>query len=409
MVFVGIAISVGSLSALFLKSLEWAAHTRNNNIWIISLLPLGGFVVAWMYKKWGQHVAAGNNLLIQEVQQPTKIINVLMAPLVLIGTIITHVFGGSAGREGTAVQMGGSIADQFNYWVKFNAEERRVLISSGVAAGFAGVFGTPFAGAVFAIEIIVIGQLRWKSFLPSLIAGYLSAYVCSLWPIQHTHYEVFQLPSFSVKTIALVALCAVLFGLAAKLFSLGIFGLGKLFNRYIKNKLLLPVVGGAIVATLGWFLGTKYLGLGIDVIVEAFTTQQTFEVFIIKLSLTVITLAAGFKGGEVTPLFFIGATLGSALSVIVPLPVSFIAAVGFVGVFAGATNAPLACVVMGVELFGFQMTPYLIVSCYVAYLCSGKTGIYTAQLVKGSKWFFTNSLHKNTLKDSMKLYFIKRK
>tara|TARA_B110000261_G_scaffold160537_2_gene200338 strand:- start:61 stop:1290 length:1230 start_codon:yes stop_codon:yes gene_type:complete len=391
----------GSASAWFLIFLKWAGKCRNENIWIISLLPLAGFLVALSYKYLGKEVQKGNNQLIEEVQQPKKIIPFIMAPLVLVGTVITHLFGGSAGREGTAVQMGGSIADQLSRYVKFTQWERKVLIMCGISAGFASVFGTPMAGAIFALEIIFIRKIKYDAIIPVLMSAFIANYVCDLWPITHTHYQIASVPSFNFQNVSLVILASVLFGLVSVGFSVGMNLLSSVFKKYIKNMLFRPVIGGVIVASLGYLLGYKYLGLGVPTIVESFTKQQGGEVFAIKLILTVITLSAGFKGGEVTPLFYIGATLGSALSLVLPLPISLLAGVGFVAVFSGATNAPLACSIMGLELFGIEAGLFIFLACFVAFFVSGNTGIYSSQIIGRKKHPFLKSAVGNRLSEIM--------
>jgi len=391
----------GSASAWFLIFLKWAGKCRNENIWIISLLPLAGFLVALSYKYLGKEVQKGNNQLIEEVQQPKKIIPFIMAPLVLVGTVITHLFGGSAGREGTAVQMGGSIADQLSRYVKFTKWERKVLIMCGISAGFASVFGTPMAGAIFALEIIFIRKIKYDAIIPVLMSAFIANYVCDLWPITHTHYQISSVPSFNFQNVSLVILASVLFGLVSVGFSVGMNLLSSVFKKHIKNMLFRPVVGGVIVASLGYLLGYKYLGLGVPTIVESFTSQQGGEVFAIKLILTVITLSAGFKGGEVTPLFYIGATLGSALSLVLPLPISLLAGVGFVAVFSGATNAPLACSIMGLELFGIEAGLFIFLACFVAFFVSGNTGIYSSQIIGRKKHPFLKSAVGNRLSEIM--------
>jgi H+/Cl- antiporter ClcA len=391
----------GSASAWFLIFLKWAGKCRNENIWIISLLPLAGFLVALSYKYLGKEVQKGNNQLIEEVQQPKKIIPFIMAPLVLVGTVITHLFGGSAGREGTAVQMGGSIADQLSRYVKFTQWERKVLIMCGISAGFASVFGTPMAGAIFALEIIFIRKIKYDAIIPVLMSAFIANYVCDLWPITHTHYQIASVPSFNFQNVSLVILASVLFGLVSVGFSVGMNLLSSVFKKHIKNMLFRPVIGGVIVASLGYLLGYKYLGLGVPTIVESFTKQQGGEVFAIKLILTVITLSAGFKGGEVTPLFYIGATLGSALSLVLPLPISLLAGVGFVAVFSGATNAPLACSIMGLELFGIEAGLFIFLACFVAFFVSGNTGIYSSQIIGRKKHPFLKSAVGNRLSEIM--------
>lgn len=391
----------GSASAWFLLLLKWAGEYRSENLWMITLLPLAGFVIALSYKYLGSEVQKGNNQLIEEVQSPNKLIPIIMAPLVMLTTVLTHLFGGSAGREGTAVQMGGSIADQLSKYFSFSEWERKVLIMCGISAGFASVFGTPAAGAVFAIEIIYIGKLKYDAIVPTVLSGFIASYVCDLWPIEHTHYVIAEIPEMNLKNFGFVAGASVLFGLASIGFSSGMYLLSSVFKKYLKNMLIRPVVGGVLVAVAGYFLGYKYLGLGVPTIVESFSVQQGGEVFFIKLLLTVLTLSAGFKGGEVTPLFYIGATLGSALSLIVPLPVSLLAGVGFVSVFSGATNAPLACTIMGIELFGFDAGMFLLLGCFIAFTISGNTGIYSAQILGRKKHPLLKSALGERLSDIM--------
>ncbi|TAJ04353.1 chloride channel protein [Marinilabiliaceae bacterium JC017] len=381
-----VGICVGTASAWFLISLKWATTWRTDHLWIVALLPLGGLMIAAMYHYWGQDVVKGNNQLLEEVENPNKIIPLKMAPLVLIGTVLTHLFGGSAGREGTAVQMGGSIADQFTKLFKFKKRDRRLLIVCGISAGFASVFGTPLAGAVFGLEVLVIGRMKYDALLPSLFSAVIANYVCELWPVAHTHYHVAVVPEFNIINLLLAVVAGIAFGLASRSFSLGIEKLSHLFKTYIKNPLFRPVVGGTIVAAFVFITGTtKYIGLGVPTIVEAFSVQQGIHVFAIKIALTVLTLSAGFKGGEVTPLFYIGATLGSALSLFLPLPMGILAAMGFVAVFAGAANTPVACVLMGLELFGTETGVFIMIGCFVAYLFSGHSGIYTSQKIGSPK------------------------
>lgn len=392
----------GSASAIFLLLLDWAKETRDANKWLLFLLPLGGFIVALAYKYLGEDVAKGNNLLIEEVQEPNKVVSFLMFPIVLLGTVITHVFGGSAGREGTAVQMGGSIADQLNFLKRFTKEDRQILLMCGMAAGFASLFGTPLAGTLFALEIILIGKVKHEGLVPVLFSALIANYVCDLWPIHHTHYDIGFVPEFNLETSGWVLLASIVFGFTSMLFSSGMYWLSHQFKKYISNSLFRPVVGGALVAGLIYLLGFKYAGLGIETIVESFTVKQSPEVFMLKLFLTVLTLSAGFKGGEVTPLFFIGAALGSALSLIIPLPVGLLAGVGFVAVFAGATNSPIACSLMGIELFGGEAVIFIVVACFVSYHFSGHTGIYTSQIIGRPKHNFLPDLKGVRLSDLMK-------
>lgn len=376
----------GSASAFLLVALEWAAQYREQHNWIIWLLPIGGLLIGLGYHYYGQEAIKGNNLLLEEYETPKKTIPLIMAPLVLIGTIITHLFGGSAGREGTAVQMGGAIADQFTGIFKLDNSERKTLIILGISAGFASVFGTPFAGALFALEVLYFSKINYKSIVLSFIVAFIAYYTVEFWAVKHTHYSIPIVPSFTLTLLLWIIPISILFGLAAMLFSRSIHFWGTLFSKTIQYPPLRPFVGGIILAFAMYFIGTtKYQGLGVPIIVESFSNPSEYYDFLLKILFTGFTLGAGFKGGEVTPLFFIGATLGSALSIFVPMPIALLAGMGFVAVFSGATHTPIACTVMGMELFGIESGLFIGLACFIAYLASGSVGIYQSQIIKGPK------------------------
>ena len=381
-----IGVLAGSASAWLLLALEKATNYREANTWIIWLLPIGGLVVGLMYHYYGSEVVKGNNQLLEEVANPKKIVPLKMAPLVFIGTVVTHLFGGSAGREGTAVQMGGAIADQFSKLFKVDKYDRKIILMMGIGAGFASLFGTPIAGAVFALEVVVIGRLKYEAIFPAFLAAIVAYFVADLWPITHTHYIISEVPAMNGPNFFWAIFVGVLFGLTARLFSKATHFWSKLFKQKITYAPLRPLVGGIVIAVIVFFMGTtKYIGLGIPTIQASFSEVMQGPDFIIKLLLTSFTIGAGFKGGEVTPLFFIGATLGSALIFIVPLPVGLLAGMGFVAVFSGATNTPIACILMGIELFGSESVLYTAIACVVAFICSGHSGIYSAQIVGSPK------------------------
>lgn len=383
--WLGLAALVGALSgsasAIFLVSLDWATNFRDANLWMIALLPLAGFGIGYVYHHYGANSVKGNNLLLEELYQTKNPIPLRMTPLVLFGTIFTHLFGGSAGREGTAVQMGGSLADQLTKWFSLKEDNRRIILICGVAGGFASVFGTPLAGAIFSLEWMLTRQFRWKSVFPAFLSALVADWTCEwVWGVGHTLYSIPEIPTHSLISIAWVIPAGIAFGLSARLFAETGHGVSTIFKKTISYPPLRPLIGGILVALIVYFTGsTTYIGLGVPRIVEAFETPLPWYDWLAKTGLTGLTLGSGFKGGEVTPLFFTGATLGNALSTWIPLPLALLAGMGFVGVFSGATNTPVACTIMGMELFGYEAGIYLGLACLIAYLFSGSGSIYASQ------------------------------
>jgi H+/Cl- antiporter ClcA len=384
----------GSASAFFLVSLEFVTQYRIQHDWIIWLLPFGGLLIGLAYYYWGDSVVKGNNLLLEEYENPQKVIPLKMAPLVLFGTLLTHLFGGSAGREGTAVQMGGAIADQFTKIFNLDNSERRILILLGISAGFASVFGTPLAGAIFALEVLYFSKINFKSIILSFLVAYAAYFTVEFWQVKHTHYSIPEIPEISLTTLFYTLIIGFLSGLAALLFSRSTHFWSFLFSKNIKYPPLRPFIGGIVLAiAFAGFGLTKFSGLGVPVIVDSFSITSEWYDFLLKILFTGFTLGAGFKGGEVTPLFFVGATLGSALSLIIPMPIALLAGIGFVSVFSGATHTPIACTIMGLELFGIQPGIFIALGCTVAYFSSGSVGIYKSQIVKGAKFKFYQKIN----------------
>ncbi|WP_445749795.1 voltage-gated chloride channel family protein [Polaribacter sp.] len=386
-IFLGLLI--GSASAGFLQSLNWATDFRESHFWIIAFLPICGFGIGLLYHYYGKEVVAGNNLLIDSIHKPEKTIPFIMAPFVYVGTIATHFFGGSAGREGTALQMAGAIADQFSKPLKLSKSDRKILLIAAVAGGFGSVFGTPLAGAIFALEFFLIGKINYKAIFPAFLTSIFADIVTKLWNTPHTIYQIDFVPTITFSTVLYAILGGIVFGICAAIFSKLSHQTSNLFKKTISYPPFRPLIGGIIVASAIWMIGTtKYIGLGIPTIVDSFENQLPIYDFAIKMAFTIITLSAGFKGGEVTPLFFIGATLGSALSLFIPLPTALLAGMGFVAVFSGATNTPIACTLMAIELFGIESGVYVAIACVVSYLLSGHHSIYNNQKIGVPKHIF---------------------
>jgi H+/Cl- antiporter ClcA len=388
---------VGSLVAFFLWSLDRVTQARFDHPWLIFLMPAAGFLMVLVYQRFGKGSDGGNNLIVDQIHEPGGGVPLRMAPFVLVATVLTHLVGGSAGREGTAVQMGGSIASAFAKGVGLSPGDIRILLMAGVAAGFGAVFGTPIAGAVFALEVLTIGRMQYEALIPCLAAAITGDWACHAWGIEHMQYHVAYLAGVSASAAHVEALlmikvivAAVAFGLMARCFSDVSHLASSAFKRLCPYAPLRPVIGSAVLIGLVYLLGTRaYLGLGVwspnagDATLSGFFDPARADdwSWLWKTVFTVVTLSSGFKGGEVTPLFFIGAALGHALAAVLGAPVDLFAGLGFVAVFAGATNTPLACLIMGIELFGATHTVYLAVACFLAYICSGHTGIYLSQRI----------------------------
>jgi len=399
----------GALVALFLWLLDLVTQFRWQHPWLLYLLPLAGVLIYWMYRTAGKNAEKGNNLIIDEIHEPGGGPPLRMAPLVLAGTIITHLFGGSAGREGTAVQMGGSMAGWWLRALKIDANETRVMLMAGIAAGFGAVFGTPVAGAVFALEVLTLGSVSYAALLPCFIAAVLADQVCKSLGAHHVTYEVlfresanFHFSFLHIDPLLLLKIIAavICFGLAGWLFAWSAHSVNEYSKKIIRKAWLIPVVGGLLVIALSLALRTNdYLGLGVSnpdpngvSILSSFQAGGAgYFSWFWKIVFTVLTIGMGFKGGEVTPLFFIGATLGNAIAGLTGAPVDLMAALGFVAVFAAATNTPIACTLMAVELFGGGHVLYYAVACFTAYYFSGHTSIYKAQRIGNSK-IFTQSV-----------------
>jgi H+/Cl- antiporter ClcA len=399
-IIVPIAIAIGSMVALFLWLLTWATHFRFAHTYLLYLLPVAGVAIHFIYKLAGKSSEKGNNLIIDEVHQPGGGVPKRMGPVVLLTTVITHLFGGSAGREGTAVQIGGSLAQAFAQWFKLNPADTRTVLIAGIAAGFGAVFGTPVTGAIFAMEVLAIGRIQYNALLPCLMASIIGDVTVAAWGIHHTAYHIDFFASvprwyatytaFDFLLLGKIIVASVAFGLASYLFAYLVHGLKTFFSAIVPKPWLIPVLGGLIIIGLTALLGKPdYLGLGVEPEhAAAITIPSAFDAggadtwsWLWKTIYTTVTLSSGFKGGEVTPLFYIGATLGNTLSVLMEAPTSLFAALGFIAVFAGATNTPLACTFMGIELFGSQYGLFFAVACFTAYFFSGHSGIYGSQRI----------------------------
>lgn len=376
----------GIASTLFLHSVDWAIDFRRSHEWMIFFLPLIGFLVAWFYKVYGREVEKGNNLILDEIHEPKKTIPFRMVPMIFFGAVISHLFGASVGREGAAVQMGGGISDQFAKYLDRFFKNRRLILMMGMSAGFSSIFGTPIAGAIFGFEVLFIGTLVYDALLPCLIAAISGYYTALLLGVSHPHYFYMDIPAVSIPGILSAVIAGVIFGYSAKLFIWSLHKIKNVLKEKVQNNLLHPVIGGFILIALYLVVGSdRYHSLGEEIIRASFTQHMYPWDFLGKIFSTAVSVGAGFKGGEVMSLFYIGATLGNSLAFILPLEYPILAALGFVSVFSGAANTPIAGVILAFELFGPGIGVYAALAVVASYLFSGKSGIYHSQRARVEK------------------------
>jgi H+/Cl- antiporter ClcA len=376
-----VGTACGIASAALLTLLDLATTFRGSHEWLVYALPLAGLGIGAIYERWGGSIKGGNNLIIDTIHDNAPQIPLRMAPMVLVGTVLTHLFGGSAGREGTAVQMGASVADAIAHRFRVDRDLRRIVIAAGIAGGFGSVFGTPIAGLIFGLEVVTIGRIEYDALVPALISAVVGDRVTRGLGIAHTAYPAARAIPFSVGLGGKLVLIAGAMALATIAFIELTHLIKARMERHVPRLPVRMFLGGAAIVVMWRLVGSSdYLGLGIPTILRAFSDPHLPAYsFAAKIAFTAVTLGCGFLGGEVTPLFFIGATLGNVLARLVGIPIELGAAMGLAAVFGAAANTPLALSIMVVELVGSAVLPYVVIVTVLSYLLSGHRGIYPAQ------------------------------
>lgn len=392
----GLGALVGALcglaSALFLWLLDLATEARTDHEAIVFTLPLAGLGIGWLYERYGAPIRGGSNLVLERAHSGGPTLPLRMAPMVLVGTVLTHLFGGSAGREGTAVQMGAALSDALAARLGLDGTKRKWLLAAGIAGGFGSVFGTPIAGMIFGLEVVVLGRLEHHAMIPALTAALVGDQVTRAILDRAGHGHTVYPTVEPVPLTPQLALTWLLFAVVIALATTAFVELTRVIKTRLEaNVTRLPfrmAIGGAAVVLVWQLLGTSdHLGLGVPTIVRAFEDPDLPAwYFAAKILLTAITIGAGFLGGEVTPLFFVGATLGSVLARHTGVPIELGAGVGLAGVFAAASNAPLALSIMALELCGAGVWPHALIVCALAYVMTGHRGIYPSQRLFRTKW-----------------------
>ncbi len=392
-----IGLVCGVVSSAFYYAFHWATGLRTANPWLLFLLPVGGVAIVLFYRVWNTERDRGTNLVLTTVREDT-VLPLRTAPLVFLSTIVTHLLGGSSGREGAILQIGGSISAWIGRLMHFDDKDRRVITMCGMSAAFSALFGTPLTAALFAMEVISVGVMYYAAIVPCTLSAIVGLWVAQFLGVPGTSFSLSGIPALTPLSLIQIIGMGILFALLAFVFCRAMHGASRLYDKFLPNKLLRVIVGGALIIALTcmvwiWNPGTyDYNGAGESVIHAAIAGNARPEAFAFKIIFTAVTLGAGFKGGEIVPVFFTGATFGCVAAPLLGLSPSFGAGLGMVCLFCGVTNCPLTSLLLALELFGGSTAELFPALCLfaiciaVSYMLSGYSGLYSEQKIMYSKF-----------------------
>lgn len=378
---------VGAVGIAFSHAMDWAARMRGTYTWLLYCLPLSGvLIVAWYYLFHDMH-NQGTNLVISAIHSGEEV-PIRMAPLMFVATVLTHLCGGSAGREGAALQIGASIGNQIGKLFHFNENDERVMIMCGMSACFSALFGTPMAAAIFSMEVISVGVMYYAALVPCVIASFVAHSLSAMCGVSWEAFPVTDLPAFTAKSACIIGILAVLCAVVSVIFCEVLHRTTHFFRKYVSNHFLRAIVGGCIIILLTLLVGSRdYNGTGMDVIARCFETGEVFPLaFLFKMIFTAVTLACCYKGGEIVPTFYVGATFGCLFAMITGFYPPLCIAVGMGSLFCGVTNSPIASLLICFELFGYEGMPYYLLAIALSYMFSGYHGLYSSQKILYSKF-----------------------
>ena len=388
-------ILIGMVSSTFFYCLKFVTDERQKHPWIIFMLPLGGVMIVLLYRMLHNENDSGTNLIISAIHSNAEV-PLRMAPSIFISTIITHFFGGSAGREGAALQLGGSIGNSLGKAFKFNAKDKHIMIMCGMSASFSALFGTPMAAAIFSMEVISVGIMHYSALLPCVISSLVAHGVATYFDISQELFFLSNIPSFNISSAIKISILAVLCALISVVFCIMLHKSEYYYKKYFKNPYIRISVGGVFIIILTLIVGDQtYNGAGIGTISQCINGRVNYEAFILKMLFTVLTLGAGYKGGEIVPSFFIGASFGCLFGQLIGFNPSLCTAIGMTAVFCGVTNCPITSLLISFELFGYEGMPYFLLAIAFSYVLSGYYGLYKSQKIMYSK-YRTNYINKKT-------------
>ena len=381
-----IGLICGGVGTLFHFAIDAAAELRGEYPWLLWLLPAGGALIVLLYRWCGMEKDRGTNFVLVAVRE-NEPLRLRTAPLIFAATVITHLVGGSSGREGAALQLGGSISSKIGRWMGLDDKDSRVITMCGMSAAFAALFGTPLAAAIFAMEVVSVGVLYYAALVPCTLSALIGVWVAGLCGVAPTSFPLSGVPELEPLSMLRVLVLGLLLALVSSLFCRIMHGVSHLYDRFLSNPLLRAIVGGVLVVLLTLLVGSRdYNGAGSGVIAAAIGGDARPEAFLLKIVFTALTLGAGFKGGEIVPAFFAGSTFGCVAAPLIGLPAPFGAALGMVAVFCGVTNCPLTSLLLAFEDFGGGGLPLFAIVCAVTYMLSGYDSLYSEQKIMYGKF-----------------------
>ena len=376
---------IGITGAAFCLCMNGVTEFRMEHPVIICFLPAGGVCIAGIYHLFHNEKDSGTDLVISAIYSNQRV-PLRMTPSIFFGTLLTHLFGGSAGREGAALQLGGSLGATFGRFLKLNEKESHIMIMCGMSAAFAALFGTPMAAAIFSMEVISIGIMHYAALVPCVISALIGASVTDYLDLSEHIFQIETLPAFTAANAVLISILAGICAFVSILFCVTLHTSQKMYKKFLPNPYLRAFTGGSLVLALTFLIGNQdYNGTGIHVITAALDGQAVPYAFLLKIIFTALTLGAGLKGGEIVPSLFIGATFGCLFGTVTGFSPTLCAAVGMTSVFCGVTNCPITSLLISFEMFGYEGMPYYLLACAFSYMLSGYFGLYHSQRIMYSK------------------------
>lgn len=384
-----ISVLIGSVTgivgALFGHTVIWASDYFRNHWWTLCFLPFTGLLIVWIYRILGQEKNRGTNMVIESIYADTDL-TIGMAPAVFLGSILTHISGGSSGREGAALQMGGSIGNEIGKVIHLDEKDIKIAVMCGMSGAFAALFGTPMAAALFSMEVISVGVMYYAALVPCIFSAFIGASIAKRFFLAPEAFTIGEIPSFDLKMAVIIILLGMLCALVSELFCIVLHKTSNFYGKYFKTPNRRIIAGGLFLILLTFAVGNiNYNGSGILLIEDCFNGEVRYEAFLWKILFTAVTLEAGYKGGEIVPTLCIGATFGCSFAMLTGEPHGLMAACGMLAVFAGVTNCPISTLLLGFELFGYEAMPYFVIVIAVSFTLSGYSGLYSSQKFVYSK------------------------